>query len=320
MTIKLTAYGCGAIEAELFHDLAGRFGVHTTISAEAVAPCNAELARGHRCVSVDHRSPIALPTLEALHAAGVQYISTRSVGLDHIDLRSARRLGISVDNVSYSPDGVADYTLMLILMAVRGARSIVRRAEVHDYRGGDVPACELRDLTVGVVGTGRIGSAVMRRLRGFGCRILAFDRHSSSPEHVSLNELLARSDVVTLHVPLSASTHHLLGHRQFEDMKQGAYLVNTGRGGLVDSAALVTALESGRLGGAALDVLDGEESIFERVHKVAPSGHPLLGRLHALPNVILSPHIAYFTDRSLADAVEASLTGCIRFEQEVRHA
>ena len=142
-------------------------------------------------------------------------------------------------------------------------RSVIRRADVHDYRLNDVRGKELRDLTVGVIGTGRIGAAVMDRLRGFGCRILAYDtRPKASADYVSLGELLEQSDIVTLHTPLTAETHHLLDRHRIERMKHGAVIVNTGRGALVDTEALVSALESGRLGGAALDVLEGEEGIF----------------------------------------------------------
>jgi D-specific alpha-keto acid dehydrogenase len=158
---------------------------------------------------------------------------------------------------------VADYTLMLMLMAVRNAKSVVRRTDAHDYRLPDVSGKELRDLTVGVVGTGRIGSAVLDRLRGFGCRILACDtRPKTLAPYVPLGELLERSDIVTLHTPLTADTHHLLDAERIGQMKHGAFIINTGRGSLLDTGSLLSALESGRLGGAALDVLEGEDGIF----------------------------------------------------------
>src|SRR5262249_45569978 len=150
-----------------------------------------------------------------------------------------------------------------MLMAVRNARSTIRRVDAHDYRLDDVRGKELRDLTVGVIGTGRIGAAVMDRLRGFGCRTLAFDVQPSNPaQYVQLYELLRRRDIVTLHTPPTADTHHLLNRHRIEQMRRGAYVINTARGSLLDTGALVAALESGRLGGAALDVLEGEEGIF----------------------------------------------------------
>jgi D-specific alpha-keto acid dehydrogenase len=287
-----------------------------TITDAAVSDDNVELAAGNRCISVGHKAEITAPLLGALRGAGVRHISTRSIGVDHVDVAFAESVGMSVQNVTYSPDSVADYTLMLMLMGVRGAASILRRADGHDYRLADEPGRELRDLTVGVIGTGRIGAAVVDRLRGFGCRILAGDqRPSASVDYVALPELLQQSDVVTLHIPLDAATHHLLDRHRIEQMRPGAYLINTGRGALVDTEALVDALEEGRLGGAALDVLEGEDGVFYTECRGEPLERPLLLRLHRLPNVIISPHTAYFTDHALRDAIEASLLSCRRFER-----
>ena len=210
---------------------------------------------------------------------------------------------------------------MLMLMAVRNAKSIVRRADTHDYRLPDVRGKELRDLTVGVIGTGRIGAAVMDRLRGFGCRILAYDRPpKAAADYVPLDELLQLSDIVTLHTPLNADTHHLLNRRRIEQMKRGAYIINTGRGPLLDTEALVSALESGRLGGAALDVLEGEEGIFYADCRSKPIESKALLRLQELPNVVISPHTAYYTDHALSDIVENTIVNCLEFERGSRMA
>jgi D-specific alpha-keto acid dehydrogenase len=209
---------------------------------------------------------------------------------------------------------------MLMLMAIRNAKSIIRRTDVHDYRLNDVRGKELRDLTVGVIGTGRIGAAVMDRLRGFGCRILAYDnRPLAAADYVPLDELLHRSDIVTLHTPLNADTHHLLNRRRIEQMRHGAFIVNTGRGSLLDTEALVPELESGRLGGAALDVLEGEEGIFYADCRDKPIESKQLLRLQELPNVIVSPHTAYYTDHALSDTVENSIVNCLQFESRKQH-
>ncbi|WP_432989281.1 D-lactate dehydrogenase VanH [Dactylosporangium sp. CA-233914] len=316
----ITIYGCGPDEAVLFREMAPRFGVMPTITAAAVSEANIELASGNRCISVGHKTEILNPTLLALGQAGVRYISTRSVGCNHIDVKYAESVGISVGNIAYSPDSVADYTLMLMLMAVRNAKSVIRRADIYDYRLHEVRGKELRDLTIGVIGTGRIGAAVMDRLRGFGCRILAYDnRPDTLADYVSLDELLQQSDIVTLHAPLNADTHHLLNPRRIEQMKHGAFIVNTGRGSLLDTEALVSALESGRLGGAALDVLEGEEGIFYADCRNKPIESKPLLRLQQLPNVIISPHTAYYTDHALSDTVENSLINCLRFESGKQH-
>jgi D-specific alpha-keto acid dehydrogenase len=319
-TMGITIYGCGPDEAVLFQEMAPHCGVLPTITDAAVSEANIELAFGNRCISVGHKTRIANTTLLALGQAGVEYISTRSIGYNHIDVAYAESVGISVENVAYSPDGVADYTLMLMLMVVRNAKSIIRRADVHDYRLNEVRGKELRDLTIGVIGTGRIGVAVMDRLRGFGGRVLAYDnRPKSSADYVPLDELLQLSDIVTLHVPLDADTHHLLNRQRIAQMQRGAFIVNTGRGALLDTEALIPALESGRLGGAALDVLEGEEGIFYADCRNRPIESKPLLRLQRLPNVIVSPHTAYYTDHALSDTVENSLINCLNFESEKQH-
>ncbi|MGW5723611.1 D-isomer specific 2-hydroxyacid dehydrogenase family protein [Amycolatopsis sp. NPDC003865] len=318
--LGITIYGCGPDEAALFRELAPRCGVVPTITEAAVSEANVELACGNRCISVAHKTAVTNATLRALGRAGVRYISTRSIGYNHLDVEYAKSIGIAVENVSYSPDSVADYTVLLMLMVARDVKALLRRTDVYDYRLNAERGKELRDLTVGVVGTGRIGVAVMDRLRGFGSRVLAYDiRPRNSADYTSLDELLQLSDVVTLHTPLTADTHHLLDSRRIARLKRGAVVVNTGRGPLLDTRALVEALESGRLGGAALDVLEGEEGIFYADHRAKSPDSELLVRLQSMPNVLISPHTAYYTDHALSDTVENSLINCLTFESELRH-
>jgi D-specific alpha-keto acid dehydrogenase len=318
--LGITIYGCAPDEAKLFRELAPRFGVLPTITGAAVSEANVDLGFGNRCISVGHKTRITNPTLRALSQAGVTYISTRSVGYNHLDVRYAETVGIAVENVAYSPDSVADYTLMLMLMLVRNAKSIIRRVDAQDYRLTDVRGKELRDLTVGVVGTGRIGAAVTDRLWGFGGQKLAYDiRPGTSADYVPLDELLQQSDIVTLHTPLTADTHHLLDRRRIGQLKRGAFVVNTARGALIDTEALVAALESGRLGGAALDVLEGEEGIFYADRRKEPIESAFLPRLRELPNVLISPHTAYYTDHALGDIIENSLVNCLKFAGRKQH-
>jgi D-specific alpha-keto acid dehydrogenase len=313
----VTIYGCGQDEAALFREMAPRYGVTPTITHAAASEANMELAAGNRCISVDHKTRVSGSILVALRQAGVMYLSTRSIGRNHIDVQCATNLGICVENIAYSPDSVADYTLMLILMAVRNAKSTISRSQDHDYRLNDERGKELRDMTIGVIGTGRIGGGVVDRLWGFGCKVLAYDRcPKSSAEYVSLEELLRRSDVVTLHTPLDADTHHLLNRRRIDQMRHGAFIVNTGRGALLDTVALLRALESGHLGGAALDVVEGEEEVFYSDHRHGPVGNELMLRLQQSGNVLITPHTAYYTEHAVRDAVENTLLNCRWFEQK----
>jgi D-specific alpha-keto acid dehydrogenase len=316
--VGITVYGCEQDEADLFNELCPRFGVVPTISSAAVSETSVISVPGNRCVSVGHKSDISGPALRALKDTGVEYISTRSIGFDHIDLQAAAHAGITVENVEYAPDGVADYTVMLILMAIRDAKAIVTAAERCDFRLRSVRGTDLRDMTVGVVGVGHVGAAVIRRLQGFGCRVLACNngrKAAAAADFVPLDDLLRKSDVVSLHIPLNPGTHHFIGHKQIESMKRGAFLVNTGRGALVDTEALIVALESGRLGGAALDVLEGEEGLFYVDCSTSRVDNQFLLRLQELPNAIVTPHTAYYTGRVLYDTVAGSLTNCLKFER-----
>lgn len=303
----------------MLREMAPRFDVIPTIIDAAVFEDNAALASGNRCISVSHKTQITDATLRALKEAGVAYISTRSAGYNHIDVDFAKSVGITVGNVMYSPDSVADYTLMLMLMAVRNAKAIILRADSHDFRLLDQRGKELRDMTIGVIGTGRIGTAVMDRLRGFGCDVLAYDLRSKASidfaDYVPLDELLRRSDIVTLHTPLSADTRHLLNRQRIEQMKPGAFIINTGRGPLLDTEALISALQSGKLGGAALDVLEEEEGVFYADYRDKPITSNLLSRLQELPNVVITPHTAYYTEHALRDMIENTMLNCRKFEE-----
>jgi len=318
---RLTVYSCEASEVVCLHSVAADLGASIRVVEAPVTEMTAALASGSRCISVDHKTRVNDTTLLALSRIGVEYISTRSIGCNHIDLEFAQAVGIRVDNVAYSPDGVADYTLMLMLMAVRDMKCTLQQVDAHDYRLQHLRGRELRDLTIGVIGTGRIGRAVIGRLRGFGCRVVANDADPTfSVEYLPLDRLLQLSDVITLHVPLDAYTHHLLDVDRIGLMKRGAVVINTGRGSLLDTEALTAAVESGRIGGAALDVLEGEEGIFYDDHRATSVRHPLLARLQRLPNVIISPHAAYHTDRAVRKAAEQSIRNCLEFQSERQDA
>ncbi|MDU9053660.1 MAG: NAD(P)-dependent oxidoreductase, partial [Clostridioides difficile] len=170
------------------------------------------------------------------------------------------------------------------------------------------------------VGTGQIGKAVIERLRGFGCKVLAYSRSRSiEVNYVPFDELLQNSDIVTLHVPLNTDTHYIISHEQIQRMKQGAFLINTGRGPLVDTYELVKALENGKLGGAALDVLEGEEEFFYSDCTQKPIDNQFLLKLQRMPNVIITPHTAYYTEQALRDTVEKTIKNCLDFERRQEH-
>ncbi len=318
--IGITIYGCRQDEAVLFREMAPGFGVTPTITEAALSEINIQLAFGNRLISVDHKTQVTNSILLALSKAGVRYISTRSIGCNHINVKYAESVGISVENVVYSPDSVADYTLMLMLMVVRNAKSIMSRADIHDFRLNDVRGKELRDMTIGVIGAGRIGTAVMDRLRGFGCHILTYDHcPKTSVDYVPLDELLQKSDIVTLHAPLNEDTKHLINRNRMEQMKHGAFIINTARGSLLDTEALIQVLKSGKLGGAALDVLEGEEGVFYFDYRKKTIESKLLLQLQKLPNVLITPHTAYYTEHALRDTALNTIINCLKFERRKQY-
>ena len=290
-------------EKEPFDRLQDRFPFSYQGAKEAPCLENAALAAGCEAVSFTP-APVDRPLLEAFKSLGVRFLITRSVGHEHIDLAAAADLGLSVGRAGYPPDAVADYTLMLLLMALRGAPQMLRRAARGNFSLRGSKGCSLSSCTVGVWGAGQIGQAVARRLLPFGCSVLLCDTgHPLGPsplgEFVSADRLLAESDVLTLHLPACPENIHLLGSDAFAQMRPGAYLINTARGSLVDTWALIDALEKGRLSGAALDVAEGEEKLFRRSSMEYLEAASPLRRLMDMPQVILSPHIAFYTQQSV---------------------
>lgn len=313
----ITVFGCERDERSLFERYAARLGVEVYCIEDPLGRANALGTELESAVSVNHKAPIDARLIRALQRRGVKYLSSRSIGLDHIDSDAAKTAGILVESVAYSPESVAEYTIMLMLMALRNAGSILRRASNCDFRLEKERARELRDMTVGVAGTGRIGQAVIERLSGFGCEVLAYDPHpTANAAYVDLDELLKRSDLVTLHLPLTAATRHLLDRARIARMRRGAILVNTARGGLVDVVSLTDALERGDIACAALDVVEGEEDWFYRdCSSLSP---PPFARLLALPNAIVTPHTAYYTEHALNDIVENTIRNCLEHRGGLR--
>ncbi len=317
--MKLMAYNYRPDELPLFRRYAEKYGVELKLCADAPGPDNVEGAKGFDCISMI-TTPMGKELMERFLAAGVRFISTRSIGYDHIDLKAAKALGMHVGNVSYAPDGVADYTVMLILTATRRLKAISLRAAAQDFSLQGVQGRELHNLTVGVIGTGRIGRTVIRRLAAFGGRLLAYDLFRNDEmaklaEYVPLERLLAESDVITMHMPATKENYHLINRESLARMKDGVLLVNTARGSLIDTDALIAAVESGKVSGAALDVVENETGLYYNNLKNEILSNRELAVLKSFPNVIVTPHTAFYTDQAVSDMVEHSIESCALFAQ-----
>lgn len=288
-------------EKPMFDQLAGEFHAQYGYSTEYPIPDNVALAQGYDAVSCTPCN-MGAEMLQRFYDVGVRYVATRSIGFDHIDLEKARQLGIGVCHVSYEPETVADYAIMLMLMCCRNMPHIMNRSLVQDYSLRGKMGKDISDCTIGVIGAGQIGSTVIRHLSGFGCKMLAYDLYQNPrlkglAEYVSLEELYAQSDIITLHAPATAENYHLIDARALSQMRDGVILVNTARGTLVDTEALIQGLESGKVGHAALDVLEDEAGLYYANRMGDVIANRQMAVLRSFPNVILSPHTAFYTEK-----------------------
>lgn len=278
---------------------------------------NVASAQGFDAVVISGRSAMTAEVLDRLAELGVKYLATRTVGVDHIDVAHAHELGLRVCNTGYPPEGVAEFAVMLMLIVLRRYKPTLWRQQVNDYSLGGLEGRELGRLTVGIVGTGRIGQQVARILGGFGSKVLGYDPYPSDAaraagiEYVPLEELYRRSDVVTLHVPLTEENRGMVDAEAINQMRDGVVLVNVSRGELIDVAAVTSAIEFEKIGALAMDVFADEVGIYHesRVNDIIRNRD--MAYLRQFPNVVLTPHMAFYTDTNVNSMVEQGVRGVI---------
>ena len=272
------------------------------------------------CAFVNDR--MGADVLATLAAGRTRLVALRSAGFNNVDVEAARRCGIAVARVpGYSPYAVAEHTLALILTLERKLHRALNRVRDGNFSLEGLLGTELHGSTVGIVGTGTIGATVARILSGFGVTLLATDVVQSpvctalGVRYVPLDDLLRAADVVTLHCPLLPETRHLLDAVRIATMRPNALIVNTSRGALIDTAAVVEALKLGRLRGLAIDVYEEEDRLFFEDHSADIVQDDLFARLLTLPNVIVTGHQAFFTARALRDIATTTLENITLFER-----
>jgi D-lactate dehydrogenase len=258
----------------------------------------------------------------------LKLVATRSTGFDHIDVAECSRRGITVCNVPfYGENTVAEHTFALILALSRKVHEAFVRVRAGNYSLDGLRGFDLKDKTIGVVGAGHIGLHVIRIARGFGMKVLAFDVKRDNFmaevlgfEYSDLETLLGRSDILSLHAPYNKHTHHLINPGNIGKIKRGAVLINTSRGGLVDTEALLKALEDGTLAGAGLDVLEGEETVLEESALLGDKTNPELLRRaiqnHLIlkkPNVVFTPHNAFNSQEALERILDTTAENIAAF-------
>ncbi|MDE5907285.1 MAG: lactate dehydrogenase [Lachnospiraceae bacterium] len=317
--MKVTVYNCRPFdEWELFERFGRELGIELVLCPDAPDAENAALAKGSECIDII-TSQMTADLLKVFADYGVKYVTTRTIGYDHVDIKAANALGLTVANAPYGPCGVADYTVMLILMTIRRMKRILERTNIQDYSLKGIQGRELKDLTVGVIGTGRIGRTVLKNLAGFGCRLIAYDLYENEDikaagvPYVTLEEMWRQADVITLHAPLTDENHHMINSETIAQMKDGVMIINTARGGLIDSEALIAGIESGKIGGAGLDVVENEFGLYYYDRKSDILNNRELAILRGFPNVTVSHHMAFYTDDCVETVVRDSLLGCKYF-------
>lgn len=316
----IAAFGVRADEKPYFDLYKDRDNLKLTVTEKALTEETMGLAAGADGVSVTGICRMNADRMKELAESGVRFISTRTIGYNHLDLEAAAKYGIRCSNVTYSPYGVANYTVMLMLAILRKFMHIMFRSMVMDYSLHDMQGREMQNMTVGIIGMGRIGRAVAQNLQGFGCRVIAYTPHPKEEtrklaEPVSLEELYHTADIITLHTPATPDNFHMINKDTIAKMKDGVILINTARGELIDTEDLIDAVESGKIGGVAIDSFEHEQDIIHVDHEYNIIHNRQMLVLKAYPNVIVSPHAAFYTDQASADMVRCSVEGLVDWSE-----
>ena len=281
-----------------------------------------ELAKGHDVVCSFVEDQIDAPTIEILKTLGVKMLALRCAGYNHLDLPMAKKAGLRVSRVpDYSPYAVAEHALALLMTLNRKTHRAYARVRELNFSLEGLMGFDLHGKSVGVIGTGKIGTVFCEIMQAFGCQVYAYDPHPSEKlkakgvQYVSLSDLLQWSDIISLHVPLTPETKHLIDAKALAKMKKGVIIINTGRGALIDTKELIESLKTNHIGAAGLDVYEEEEGIF--FHDL--SGHILqddnLSRLLTFPNVLITSHQAFLTSDALKNIAETTLKNVNCFAQ-----
>ncbi len=319
--MRLAFFGTRAFDRQFF-DEANQPGAHEIHYLEPrLTAVTASLAAGYPAVCAFVNDRLDAGVLTTLAAGGTRFIALRSAGFNHVDIQAAKALGFSVARVpAYSPYAVAEHTVALILSLNRKVCRAFARVREGNFALDGLLGFDLHGRTVGIIGTGKIGTLVARIMGGFGCRLLGYDVAPSDEcrslgvTYGPLADLWAQADIVTLHAPLTPATRHLVDTSAVDLMKPGVMLVNTGRGALIDTPAVIAGLKDGRIGSLALDVYEEEEGLFFQDFSSQIIQDDVFARLLTFPNVLITGHQGFFTREALHAIAETTLENVTAFE------
>lgn len=280
------------------------------------------LAKNTAAICIFVNDDVNKDTLETLAANGLRLIALRCAGYNNVDIQAAKKLGIKIVRVpAYSPYAVAEHTVALILALNRKLHRAYNRVREGNFSLEGLLGFDLHGKTIGIVGTGRIGQVVAQIMLGFGCQVLAYDLYPNPQcellgvQYVNLPQLFSQSDIITLHCPLTPETRHLVDGQLIGQMKPNTMLINTGRGALIDTTAIIAALKSGQIGALGLDVYEQESELFFEDHSDQIIQDDIFARLMTFPNVMITGHQAFFTEDAMQAIAEVTLSNITQAEQ-----
>lgn len=320
--MKVAVFSTKSYDQKFLSQANETHGFEFTFHETRLTAATAILAEGHQAVCVFVNDELQADTLELLAKVGVRMIALRCAGYNNVDLNRLHALGMTAARVpAYSPYAVAEHTFALILALNRKLHRAYNRVREMNFALDGLLGFDLHGRTVGVVGTGKIGQVVCKIATGFGCRVLAYDPYPVAEcpaNYVELAELLACSDIVTLHCPLTPETHHLINAGALAQLKPGCMLINTSRGALVDTPAVIQGLKSGQIGALGLDVYEEEGDLFFEDLSTQVIKDDTFARLLTFPNVVITGHQAFFTSDALANIAHTTLENLAAFARGER--
>jgi D-lactate dehydrogenase len=320
--IEVSVYDTKPYDRVYLEKANGAGGIAWRFHEFRLSPETARISAGAKaaCIFVNDRADRSV--IEQLKNCDIRLLASRCAGFNNVDLVAARQMGLPVVRVpAYSPHAVAEHAVALLLTLNRKIHRAFNRVREHNFSLNGLVGFDIAGKTVGIVGTGKIGKIAAQIFRGFDAEVLAHDPFPATAwaeerriRYVPLPELLAYSDIISLHLPLTPDSFHLINTDAFARMKPGAYLINTSRGKLVDTAALIAALKEDKLGGIALDVYEEEEGIFFEDLSDKTLQDDLLSRLLSFPNVLITSHQAFFTHEALTEIARVTVENILRIE------
>ena len=315
--MKIAFFSTQVFEPQYFHQLTSKFEIH--YFKESLNVNTVSLVQGFDAVCVFVNDQLNKACIEKLHQYGIRYIALRCAGFNNVDILACHQFHIPVVRVPrYSPHAVAEYAMALLLCLNRKIHKAYQRVREGNFELHGLQGFDLYQKTIGIVGLGAIGSLFAQICLGFGCKVIAYDPYIEKFPDVSMVDfktLLAQADVISLHCPLTEETYHLIDDAEILQMKPQVILINTGRGALIQSKALVQGLKSGKLAGVALDVYEQETGVFFVDHSQDIIQDDILMRLVGFPNVIITSHQGFLTEEALHEIARVTMQNLSKLEQ-----